>query len=300
MSKSLIGFGEVQRNRPIPDSAADRQHLVCHHRGFFHRVACGLDRDRRQVANRHHAPSIVRLEAAHVHFVIRLCAFGEPFEFVACAVSGDEIADRAGRITSRSRIPAPLDFGEKPCRVLDRVGQFDPLALAVGVSSGIPIIVGVGLSAFFADGFGLYPFRQRHAGFPFSGQISTLHAWPHRWCPMPSGWRVYGLRLPSASGECPKGTCRTMEAGGLPSPIGPKCLSKLAIRPLRFPGRHRPASDRPEASCPSCALSFGLTGGRSSCRGRGRTCVFANRENVGRVDHPEHHAQARPKVERRL
>jgi hypothetical protein len=26
-----------------------------------------------------------------------------------------------------------------------------------------------------------------------------------------------------------------------------------------------------------------------------RTCVFANRENVGRVDHPEHHAQARPK-----
>ena len=84
-----IEFGEVQRNRPIPDSAADRQHLVCHHRGFFHCVACGLDRDRRQVANRHHAPSIVRLEAAHVHSVIRLCTFGEPFEFVACAVSGD-------------------------------------------------------------------------------------------------------------------------------------------------------------------------------------------------------------------
>jgi hypothetical protein len=207
-------------------------------------------------------PSIVRLEAAHVHFVIGLCAFGESFEFVACAVSGDEIADRAGRITSRSRIPAPLDFGEKPCRVLDRIGQFDPLALAVGVSSGIPIIVGVGLSAFLADGFGLYPFRQRHTGFPFSGQISTLPAWPHRWCPMPSGRRVYGLRLASASGECPKGTCRTMEAGGLPSPTDPKCLSKLEIRPLRFPGRHRPASDRPEASYPSCAVSFGLTGGR--------------------------------------
>jgi len=79
---------------------------------------------------------------------------------------------------------------------------------------------------------------------------------------MPSGRRVYGLRLPSASGECPKGTCRTMEAGGLPSPIDPKCLSKLPIRLLRFPGRHRPASDRPEASCPSCAVSFGLTGGR--------------------------------------
>jgi hypothetical protein len=37
-----------------------------------------------------------------------------------------------------------------------------------------------------------------------------------------------------------------------------------------------------------------------SCRGCAtrrdtRTCVFANREDVGRVDHPEHHAQARPK-----
>jgi len=94
-------------------------------------------------------PSIVRLEAAHLHFVIRWCAFGEPFEFVACAVSGDEIADRAGRTTGRSRIPAPLDFGEKPCRVLDRIGQFDPLALAVGVSSGITIIVGMGISRFF-------------------------------------------------------------------------------------------------------------------------------------------------------
>jgi hypothetical protein len=104
--------------------------------------------------------------------------------------------------------------------------------------------------------------RQRHAGFLLSGQISTLHAWPHRWCPMPSGPRAYGLRLPSASGEGPKGTCRTMEAGGLPSPIDPKCLSRLAIRPLRFLGRHGPASDRPEASCPSCAVSFGLTGGR--------------------------------------
>jgi hypothetical protein len=208
--------------------------------------------------------------------------------------------DRAGRITGRSRVPASLNFGEKPCRVLYHIGQFDSLALAVGVSSGIPIIVGVGLSAFFADGFGLYPFRQCHAGFPFSGQISTLHAWPHRWCPTPSGRKVYGLRLPSASGECPKGTCRTVGAGGLPSPIDPKCLSKLAIRPLRFPGRHRLASDLPEASCPSCALSFGPTGGRSSYRGRGRNCVFANRENVGRVDHPEHHAQARPKVERRL
>jgi hypothetical protein len=40
---------------------------------------------------------------------------------------------------------------------------------------------------------------------------------------------------------------------------------------------------------------------RSSATKRGTcTCVFANRENVGPVDHPEHHAQARPKVERRL
>src|SRR5260370_38902862 len=35
---------------------------------------------------------------------------------------------------------------------------------------------------------------------------------------------------------------------------------------------------------------------RSPATRRGtRTCVFANRENVGRVDHPEHHTQARPK-----
>ena len=48
----------------------------------------------------------------------------------------------------------------------------------------------------------------------------------------------------------------------------------------------------------SCPPALAL---RSPANRRGtRTCVFANRENVGRVDHPEHHAQARPKVERRL
>jgi hypothetical protein len=43
----------------------------------------------------------------------------------------------------------------------------------------------------------------------------------------------------------------------------------------------------------SCPPALAL---RSPANRRGtRTCVFANRENVGRVDHPEHHAQARPK-----
>src|SRR5258707_15296285 len=35
--------------------------------------------------------------------------------------------------------------------------------------------------------------------------------------------------------------------------------------------------------------------GHPATRRATRTCVSANPENVGRVDHPEHHAQARPK-----
>ena len=43
-------------------------------------------------------------------------------------------------------------------------------------------------------------------------------------------------------------------------------------------------------SCPQRSRS-----GHPATRRATRTCVFANPENVGRVDHPEHHAQARPK-----
>jgi hypothetical protein len=221
-------------------------------------------------------------------------------EAVAVAVLGphpDEIADRADRIISRSRIPASLDFGEKPCRVLDLNGQFDPLALAVGVSSGIPIIVGVGLSAFLRMVLVSTPSGNATPASLFlaKSQRSTHAASVVSNAVRPESLRSTSQRQPGV----PEGSL-SLDGGGLPSPIDPKCLSKLTIRPLRFPGRRRPASDRPEAGCPSCALSFELTGGCSSCRGRGRACVFADRENVGRVDHPEHHAQARPKMERRL
>ena len=44
-----IDFGEVEGDGPIPDRAPDRQHLVCHHRRFLHRVARSLGCERRQV-----------------------------------------------------------------------------------------------------------------------------------------------------------------------------------------------------------------------------------------------------------
>ena len=57
-----------------------------------------------------------------------------------------------------------------------------------------------------------------------------------------------------------------------------------------------PVEDRKlgEELSPAIALRSPATR-RGTC-----TCVFANRENVGRVDHPEHHAQVTPRVERRL
>ena len=46
-----------------------------------------------KIADRHHAPGVVRLEAAHMHFVIGLRALREPLKLVAFAIARDQIAD---------------------------------------------------------------------------------------------------------------------------------------------------------------------------------------------------------------
>src|SRR5882672_9753777 len=72
--------------------------------------------------------------------------------------------------------------------------------------------------------------------------------------------------------------------------------NSIRLIPRRLLTSPAPVEDRELGDELSPALAL-----RSPANRRGtRTCVFANRENVGRVDHPEHHAQARPKVERRL
>jgi hypothetical protein len=52
-----IKLGQVERDCPIPDGAANREHLVRHHRCFFHRIAQGLDGDRLKAANGERAPN---------------------------------------------------------------------------------------------------------------------------------------------------------------------------------------------------------------------------------------------------
>jgi hypothetical protein len=70
-----VELGEVKRDGPIPNRAPDRQHLVRHHRDVFHLVARGLHGEGGQSVDRHHAPCVERLEAAHVHPVVGLRAF---------------------------------------------------------------------------------------------------------------------------------------------------------------------------------------------------------------------------------
>ena len=154
-----------------------------------------------EVADRHHAPSIVRLEAAHVHFVVSLCAFGEPFEFVACAVSGDEIADRAGGICSRRRVWRRSTSAQKPCRLLVGIRQFDRArprdrccARDSNSSRCRPFRFSCGRFSSLRPSGSVTPVSLFLAKFHAPSTAASV-------VPMPSGRKAYGLRLPSASGE---------------------------------------------------------------------------------------------------
>jgi len=161
-----IKLGQIERDCPIPDGAANREHLVGHHWCFLHRAAQRLDGDRLKAANGERAPAVTILEAAHMYFVIRLRAFREALELVAVAVTRNKIADRTCRVRRRCRGLAALNLSPEQSRLRLRVGQLDPLGLPLGAAARVPVILGIGLSARFRfDGL-LDALRQLHALFP--------------------------------------------------------------------------------------------------------------------------------------
>ena len=50
-----VRLGEIERDRPIPDRAANGEHLVRHYRRLLHRVARGLHGEGREIADCHQA-----------------------------------------------------------------------------------------------------------------------------------------------------------------------------------------------------------------------------------------------------
>lgn len=96
-----VGLGEAERDSPVPDRAANRKHLVRHHRRVFHRVPRGLHHERDQLADRDRSPRIRGLEPAHADFVIAAGAVAERFEFFAIAILRDQMTDRSGRVDGR-------------------------------------------------------------------------------------------------------------------------------------------------------------------------------------------------------
>jgi hypothetical protein len=93
-----VELREGDRNGPIPDRAADREHLVRHNRRVFHRIAQRLDGDGLETSHREEPPTFAVLEAAHMHFVVCFRAVGVLLELFTVAILNDQVANRAGGV----------------------------------------------------------------------------------------------------------------------------------------------------------------------------------------------------------